>query len=75
MTMLIGLLLVAQAATGASGGPITRQPRPDKLICIAPQPLGTRLPGQRICRTKAEWDQDRKDMRVDVEKAQITSYH
>ena len=78
MTLVIGLLMAAQVATGAApapAGPVARKPQPDKLICIEAQQLGSRLGGHRICRTKAEWDEDRQNVRADAEKAQITNYH
>ena len=78
MSAWIGLLMAAQVAAGtpaAAAGPVARKPPPDKLICVEAQALGTRLGGHRICRTKAEWDQDRQNVRSDTENAQRTSYH
>ncbi|WP_375393423.1 hypothetical protein [uncultured Sphingomonas sp.] len=78
MTVLIGLLMVAQVAAGTAQTPTTpvgRRPQPDKLICVEAQQLGTRLGGHRVCRTKAEWDQDRQNVRSDTENAQRTNIH
>ena len=78
MTLVIGLLMAAQAVTGtapAPAGSVARKPQPNKLICVETQQLGSRLGGHRVCRTKAEWDQDAQNVRADTEKAQITNYH
>ena len=78
MTILIGMLMAAQVATGSPttpAGPVARKPQPDKLICVDAPQLGTRLGGHRVCRTKAEWDEDRQNVRADTEKAQLTNYH
>ena len=73
MIALMTLMLAAQAASPAPVAP--KKAGADKLICVQAQEIGTRLAGHRICRTKAEWDQDRHDVRVDTENAQRTNYH
>ena len=74
MMIVIGLMLAGQVAA-AQPAPEAKKPARAKLICVDSPQLGTRLGGQRICRTKAEWDQDRNDMRHDIENAQRTNYH
>jgi predicted secreted protein len=62
--MLIGLLVLAQAAAAPAATPpqtaATAPPAQQKLICHLETDGPSRIP-QRICHTKAEWDQIERD--------------
>ncbi len=78
MTKFLLLMMAAQVATGAVQAPAVpavRKPQSEKLICVDAQQLGTRLGNRRICRTKAEWEQERQSVRADTENAQRTNIH
>lgn len=78
MSIVIGMLMTAQVAAGATTpltAPAARKSQQDRMVCVEAQQLGTRLGGHRICRTKAEWDQDRQNVRADTENAQRTNIH
>ena len=69
MTMLIQALLIAQAAT-AAGPPspaasAVAAPK-EKLVCHL-ENVGQSRIAQRICHTKAEWDQIERETEDDVQ--------
>lgn len=59
----------AQAAQPAQ----TAKPakNPNEVICERQEEIGTRLSSQRVCKTRAEWAEERRANRMDVEKVQI----
>ena len=54
-----------QAATGAK----STNPN-DKIICEKQEEIGSRLGGKKVCKTKAQWELDRRQQREDVEGVQ-----
>ena len=57
----------ADTATTVKTGPLTN---PDEIVCIREQPIGTRLGARRVCRTRAEWVEHRRQFRQSIERAQ-----
>jgi len=52
---------VVPAATAPAAQPAP-QDDPNEMICKSGEPiLGSRFPGPRVCRTRKEWDQIRRD--------------
>lgn len=47
---------------------------PDKLICRSEPVLGSRLAKNKRCMTKAQWDEDRRQTRMQLEQNQATRY-
>ena len=43
---------------------------PDQIVCISQSQVGSRLARQRVCRTRAEWEEHRRMYRNSVERAQ-----
>jgi len=43
---------------------------PDRLICEEEETLGTRLGRHRVCKTKAQWAQERQEMREVIRRRQ-----
>lgn len=43
---------------------------PDQIICRIEREIGSRLRANRVCRTRAEWDDYRRTTRRSVERAQ-----
>lgn len=44
---------------------------PNEIICERQQELGSRIASARVCKTRAEWAEERRTQRMDVDKAQI----
>ena len=61
---LLGATAIALADPPASGTPSATAPATDpgdQVVCHAGQaPIGTRIPGPRVCRTQKEWDNIRQ---------------
>lgn len=43
---------------------------PSQIVCRNERQIGTRLGSTRVCRTRAEWEEYRRNTRRSVEKAQ-----
>ena len=54
-----------QSAKRAAGGD------PNEVVCIRERELGSRLAIRRVCRTRAEWEQHHRELRLAIEKAQL----
>jgi len=52
----------------------TDKNNPDKLICRSEPVLGSRLAKSKRCMTKAQWDEDRRLTRLQLEQNQNTRY-
>ena len=44
---------------------------PNEIVCERQQQLGSRLATERVCKTRAEWAEERRAQRMDVDKAQM----
>ena len=44
---------------------------PNEIICERQQELGSRIASARVCKTRAEWAEERRSQRMDVDKAQM----
>jgi hypothetical protein len=69
-------LLVGAVPALAQNTPQTSQPTakpakdPNEIVCERQEVVGSRLATQRVCKTRAEWAEERRLNRMDVEKAQ-----
>ena len=43
----------------------------DKIICEKQEEIGSRLGGKKVCKTAAQWEEQRRQQREDVEKTQM----
>ena len=43
---------------------------PDRIICERQEEIGTRLGGKKVCKTKAQWDEERQQNRDTLDKFQ-----
>jgi len=43
---------------------------PQQIVCISQAQVGSRLARQRVCRTRAEWEEHRRMYRTSVDRAQ-----
>jgi hypothetical protein len=44
---------------------------PNEIVCERQQELGSRIASARVCKTRAEWAEERRAQRADVDKAQM----
>ncbi len=47
---------------------------PDRLICRSEEQTGTRLGKHKRCLTKAQWEEDRRLSRQEIDKSQMGRY-
>jgi len=72
--MLVSGILIATAGFAQESGPVVVNApsnNPNQRICQAVAETGSRLGRARICRTRAEWDQERREARQNVEQSQV----
>jgi hypothetical protein len=66
---LVAALSIASASP--SEKPKSKTPLdPNERVCETIKPLGSRLATKRVCATRAEWAEQRKQDREETEKAQ-----
>jgi hypothetical protein len=44
---------------------------PNEIVCERQQEIGSRLGGERVCKTRAQWAEERRVSREDIDKAQM----
>ena len=44
---------------------------PNEIVCERQQQLGSRIASARVCKTRAEWAEERRTQRQDIDKAQM----
>jgi len=74
MLTKLSFILAAALAVGAAAPPDdakpTKQRDPNEKVCETIKPLGSRLATKKVCATRAEWAEQRKQDREETEKAQ-----
>jgi hypothetical protein len=70
------LLSTAASAQPSSSPPATgtgaAAPDPNAMICRNQRETGSMLARTRVCKTRAEWDADRRDNRQSIDRNQAT---
>ena len=61
---------MAQVSSIESSRPDTNVKDPNKPICERVETTGTRLGGKRVCMTAAQWAEQRREQREDLERVQ-----
>ena len=71
LTAALTILAVPTSAQ-APGDVATTGPNndPTQIVCISQAQVGSRLARQRVCRTRAEWEEHRRMYRNSVDRAQ-----
>jgi hypothetical protein len=74
MMMFGGVLLLSTAAAGQapSGSDAGTGPDPNQRVCRNLGETGSRLARTRVCLTRAQWEERRREARQNVERAQTT---
>ena len=62
-----GTAAVSQSPTTTKRGPSND---PNEVVCVKEAEIGSRLAQRRVCRTRAEWEEHHRQLRMAVEKAQ-----
>ena len=71
--IVVSGILVATAGYAQNPAPIIVEApsnNPNQRICMQVAETGSRLSRARVCRTRAQWDQERREMRQNVEQSQ-----
>ena len=61
---------VAQVSSIESSRPDTQSQDPNKVVCERVETTGTRLGAKRVCMTSAQWADQRREQREDLERVQ-----
>ena len=67
--MVSASLLLFALATAAAATPAPRHD-PNQMICVRQPDTASRIAPPRMCRTRAAWEDYRRDMRNSVERVQ-----
>ena len=67
---LVTIALAAGATAAAGEGPRRTPKSPNDMICREVEVSGSRLDTRRICMTRLQWDEQKRDAREAVERAQ-----
>lgn len=71
LTILVAALTLPMAGAAAQDANKKREQRdPNEMVCKKESVLGSRLQTQRICRTRAQWAEQRQIDRQNVERVQ-----
>ena len=76
ITTAASLLIGAAPAFAQGTQPAQLQPAkpakdPNEIVCEKQEVIGSRLNFQKICKTRAEWAEERRSSRMDLEKTQV----
>jgi hypothetical protein len=71
-SLLIGAApALAQSAQPAQGEQTAKPAKdPNEVICERQEEIGSRLSTQKVCKTRAEWAEERRQGRMDLDKQQ-----
>ena len=65
LTMTVSVPVLAQQASPKNARD------PNEIVCERQEEIGSRLGGERVCKTRAQWAEERRAAREDVDKAQM----
>jgi len=69
-------LLLSGAASAQSGSPASSpngagaRGDPNQMICRSVREIGSMLSRSRVCKTRAQWEEDRRLMRQNIDQSQ-----
>ena len=75
ITTAASLLIGAMPAFAQGTQPAQQQPAkpakdPNEIVCEKQEVIGSRLASQKVCKTRAEWAEERRTSRMDLDKVQ-----
>lgn len=75
---LVGMAPASAFAQTAQPQPAPQQAQqgadPNEMICEKQKAIGSRIATKRICKTRAQWAEDQRVDRMEVEKSQTQLY-
>ena len=66
----VAFIVAASVAVVAQAEETKVKDDPNRVICEKQEILGTRLASKRVCKTKAEWAEERRENRQAIDRAQ-----
>lgn len=71
ITLVLAGLALPSAAIAAGDPPPGKPPRdPNEVVCEKQEVLGSRLNTKRVCMTRAQWQEQRMQDRMDLDRSQ-----
>lgn len=75
ITTAANLLIGAVPAFAQGTQPAQQQPAkpakdPNEIVCEKQEVIGSRLASEKVCKTRAEWAEERRTSRMDLDKVQ-----
>ena len=78
MRIFLGLLAVSLATPLIAADPVSpdaaktvASTRPDKMVCESVEELGSRLRGHRVCQMRSQWDDQRRQDKLLIDRSQV----
>lgn len=63
----VGMAAIALAALAAPAAAQQAAPEKEKKVCKSVREIGSRIASERVCRTRAEWDQIARETRKELQ--------
>ena len=71
-TIAVAVLSVLVSAPAVAQETAPKKARdPNEIVCERQEEIGSRLGGQRVCKTRAQWAEERRVSREGGDKAQV----
>ena len=74
LAILLGSGVSAQSVSYSTNNPSRLKGDPNKLVCEKEDKIGTRLGGEKVCHTIAEWDQIRLGTQENLDRLQAGTW-
>lgn len=71
MAALVGCIALLPAAASAAESKDKKAKDPNEVVCRKEEVLGSRLQSRKVCMTRAEWADTRRENRSNIERAQV----
>jgi hypothetical protein len=70
VVMLVGSALISSPAFAEGTQQRDNKKDPNEVVCEKQEEIGSRLSAVRVCKTRAEWAEERRLTRQDIERGQ-----
>ena len=69
--MLLGGAMLATSPVAAEPSGKKKTTDPNEVVCRKEEILGSRLASRKVCKTRAEWAEETRENRGNIERAQV----
>jgi hypothetical protein len=69
-SLLIGAVPALAQGTQPAQQPAKPAKDPNEIVCEKQEVIGSRLASEKVCKTRAEWAEERRVSRMDLDKVQ-----